>query len=70
MTQYKKTPSQLIISYMESNEHYLSNDLIEFLSDIDKYFEREIKNAYNAGDGNDGRGEATQYYFMSFINND
>jgi hypothetical protein len=66
MTQYKKTPSQLVKQFMQSKEYAIPVDLAEFLSDIDIYFEREIKNAYNAGDGNEGRGEATKYYFMSF----
>jgi len=66
MTQYKKTPSQLLKQFMQSKEYAIPVDLAEFLSDIDIYFEREIKNAYNAGDGNEGRGEANKYYFMSF----
>ena len=46
MPQYKKTPSQLIKQYMENNKYFIGDDLIEFLKDVDIYFEREIKNAY------------------------
>jgi hypothetical protein len=69
MAQYKKTPAQLIKQFMEQKQYLIGADLIEFLNDVDIYFEREIKNAYNAGDGNDGRGEANQYYNLLFKDN-
>jgi len=69
MAQYKKTPSQLIKQFMEQKQYHIGVDLLEFLNDIDIYFEREIKNAYNSGDGNDGRRECNQYYNLMFSDN-
>ena len=66
MAQYKKTPSQLIKQYMENNKYFIGDDLIEFLKDVDIYFEREIKNAYNSGDGDNHRRDCNSYYNIIF----
>lgn len=69
MAQYKKTPAQLIKQFMEQKEYLIGADLSEFLNDIDIYFEREIKNAYNCGDGDNGRRDCNAYYFIMFQDN-
>jgi hypothetical protein len=51
---------------MENNKYFIGDDLIEFLKDVDIYFEREIKNAYNSGDGDNHRRDCNSYYNIIF----
>jgi hypothetical protein len=68
MAQERKTPSQLIESYMLENNLPLDSKLLSYILVVDMYFRTEIENAYRFGQNNNDV-DANKYYFMKYIDN-
>jgi hypothetical protein len=69
MAQERKTPSQLIETYIIENNLPLDSKLLSYILVVNMYFRTEIENAYRFAQNNNDV-DASKYYFMKYEDND